>query len=367
MPFAYKRFRTGLKGLVAAFVAVGIFAFAAAGLAFATVTFNVADYPAPGGDPFGNALDLSGNLWVALPGCDLPNVLNLCSQTTLPGKLALFDPNTHQFTTVVTLGTGSRPLFVAVGPDGRVWFTLPLSNKIGVYDPSNGSVAKWTVPTTGAAPWDLAVDPQGKVWFTEKMASKIASFDPARASFTEFTTPTQNSMPYGIAVDPNGPVWFTENSDAVARIGEFTPKSGIVEYKIRNTSTEGLTPHLITEDQHGNPWWSEGFAGAVATLNVQQAQPGTNDGVTEYPYSLCGGSCHTSGIAYHDGRIWFDDSGLNKFGFIPEGGGQFTFYNSPSGHPHDGLNVDPLGRVLIDEEFPNAIAETTATNGSLKG
>lgn len=378
MHFRRRRFRTGLGRLAVAVAAFGIFVLATAGLAFATVPFKVADYATPGGDPWGTSFDLSGNLWVAMPGCDLPDVSNPCAQSTLPGKLALFNPNTHQFTTVVTLGIDSRPLFVAVAPDGRVWFTLPLSNSVGVYDPSNGSVAEWAVPTGSAEPWDLAVDPRGKVWLTENLASKIATFDPATRIFSEFATPTPDSMPYGITVDPNGPVWFTENNDSVAQIGEFTPDRGIVEYKIRNTPTIGLTPHLITEDQHGNPWWSEGFVGAVGTLNVQQAQPGTNNGVRENIYSTCGAFCgfHTSGISYHNGRIWFDDSVMNSnggpsghgaFGWIPEGGGPFTFYNPPGAHPHDGLNVDPSGRVYFDEEFSDALAETTATNGSFKG
>ena len=176
-------------------------------------------------------------------------------------------------------------------------------------------------------------------------------------------------MPYGISVDPNGTVWFTENSDSVAQIGEITPKGTILDYKVRNTLApfNGLTPHLITEDQHGNPWWSEGFAGGVGTLNLSQAQPGTNNGVTEYRYSNCG-YCgfHTSGIVYHNGRIWFDDSISNQFGFIPEGGGQFTFFQSPGYHPHDGLNLNGQGQVFFDEEFSNTLAESSATNGSLK-
>lgn len=365
MPSTYKALGTGLRGLLVALATVSLFGFAVA-RAFAAITFNVTDYAAPGGDLWGTAFDLNGNLWVALPGCDLPNA---CAPTAPPGELALFNPISHQFGNVVSLGNVGRPLFVAVAPDGRVWFTMPITNSIGVYDPSNQTVGQWTVPTANSSPYDLAVDPAGKIWFTERDASKIATFDPATQAFVELTTPTLNSMPYGIAVDPNGVVWFTENSLAVAQIGEFTTKTGIVEYKIRNVLDPlgGLTPHLITEDQHGNPWWSEGFAGGVGTLNVGQAQPGTNNGVTEYRYSSCG-FCgdHTSGIAYHNGRVWFDDSTQNKFGFIPEGGGQFTFFNSPGNHPHDGLSVNGQGEVFFDEEFSNALAETSATNGLLK-
>jgi len=76
--------------------------------------------------------------------------------------------------------------------------------------------------------------------------------------------------------------------------------------------------------------------------------------VTEYHYTPSCGSCgsHTSGISTDkQGLIWLDDSLQNTFGSFPVGGGSFSFYNSPGGHPHDGLNVDSQNRVWFDEEF----------------
>ena len=69
---------------------------------------------------------------------------------------------------------------------------------------------------------------------------------------------------------------------AVARIGEYTSAGQLREYKVRNTTASGLTPHLITVDHNGNIWWSEGFAAAIGELKVAQAVPGTNHGVSEY-------------------------------------------------------------------------------------
>jgi streptogramin lyase len=119
---------------------------------------------------------------------------------------------------------------------------------------------------------------------------------------------------------------------------------------------------LITVDRGtGNIWWSEGFVGAVGVLNVASAQPGTNNGVTEYPYTPPCATCfsHTSGISIHNGLVWFDDSLQNVFGSFSPSGGSFTLLNAPTsgGHPHDGLNVDSQGRVWFDEEFANRLAE----------
>src|SRR5437868_9642963 len=203
------------------------------------------DYAVPGSDPWGTAFDGSGRVWVAMPGCD-PSPT--CSGSTPPGKLALFDPGTHNWKTTVSLPAGyGQPLFVALDHTGKVWFTMPVTNAIGRYDPSTTTVTQWSIPTVSGGPWGLAIDGNGKVWFTEHYANKIGSFDPTSETFHEVSTPASNSNPYGIVVDAANNVWFTENPDTVALIGEYTTQGILNEYKIRTTPTAGtgLTPHLL--------------------------------------------------------------------------------------------------------------------------
>ncbi|HEY6542306.1 MAG TPA: hypothetical protein VIZ18_15285, partial [Ktedonobacteraceae bacterium] len=328
---------------------------------FASSISNITEFSVPGSNPWGTTFDSSGRVWVALPGCDFAPS---CPSSTPPGKLALFDPVAQSWVTIVSLPTGyGQPIFVAVDHNGKVWFTMPVTNALGMYDPVAMTVSQWAVPTAGAGPWGIAIDSGGKIWFTEHYVNQIASFDPGSQTFHEIATPASNSNPYGITVDASNNVWFTENTDAVALIGEYTAQGVLNEYKIRNTPTggTGLTPHLITIDPNGNVWWSEGWVSAIGRLNVAAAQPGTNNGVTEYFYTPSCSSCgsHTSGIsADRQGLIWLDDSLQNTFGSFPIGGGSFSFYNSPSGgHPHDGLNVDSQNRVWFDEEFANKLAE----------
>ena len=323
----------------------------------------VHDYVVPGTDPWGTAFDGSGRVWVAMPGCD-PSPT--CSGSTPPGKLALFDPHTSTWTTVVSLPAGfGQPLFVSVDRNGKVWFTMPVTNTIGRFDPVTTSVRQWGIPTTSGGPWDLAIDGNGKVWFTEHYANKIGAFDPGSQTFQEVSTPAANSNPYGITVDNSNNIWFTENTDSVALIAEYTNNGILHEYKIRNTSTAGtgLTPHRITLDPSGNVWWSEGWVSAIGKLDRATAQPGTNAGVTEYSYAPSCNSCgsHTSGIAADSkGVIWLDDSLQNTFGSFSTSSQTFSFYNSPSGgHPHDGLNVDSQDRIWFDEEFANRLAVAT--------
>ncbi|MDQ1429733.1 MAG: virginiamycin lyase, partial [Actinomycetota bacterium] len=321
---------------------------------------SVNDYATPGSFPWGTAFDSTGKVWVALPGCD-PSPS--CSSSTPPGKLALFNPSTSTWSTVVSLPAGyGQPLFVALDSGGKVWFTMPVTNAIGVYDPVAATVRQWAVPTASSGPWGIAIDSSGKIWFTEHYGNKIGAFNPASSTFQEVATPAANSNPYGITVDSANNVWFAENNDTVALIGEYTAQGVLKEFKIRNQSTAGtgLTPHDITLDRSGNLWWSEGWVHTIGTLKQASAVPGTNTGVTEYAYTPPCSSCgsHTSGIATDSrGLVWFDDSLQNIFGSLPVGGGAFSFYSTPGGHPHDGLNVDSQDRIWFDEEFAHKLGK----------
>ncbi|MBV9710126.1 MAG: hypothetical protein JO011_04300, partial [Ktedonobacteraceae bacterium] len=309
----------------------------------ASLTMSATDYYTPGSDPWGTAFDSSGRVWVALPGCDFAPS---CPSTTPPGKIALFDPATHNWATTVSLPTGyGQPAFVAVDHSGNVWFTMPVTNTIAVYNPGANTISSWAVPTSGAGPWDLAIDSKGIIWFTEHYSNKIGSFNPSSDTFQEVATPATNSNPYGITIDASDNVWFTENTDSVALIGEYT-QGTLKEYKIRNSATagSGLTPHMISVAPNGDIWWSEGWVSSIAVLKIASAQPGTNNGVTEYHYTPSCASCgsHTSGISVgKQGYVWLDDSLQNTYGSFPlDASSGFTFYNTPSGgHPHDGLNV----------------------------
>jgi len=328
------------------------------------------DYYPPGGtDPWGTAFDSSGNVWLALPGCD-PSPY--CSSNTAPGRIAEFNPRTTSWLNDYQLPSGyGQPLFLTFDHSGNLWFPMPMTNTLGMFNVTTQTFQEWPVPTAASGPWGVAADSLGNIWFTEHYGNKIGSFNISTHTFKEIATPATNSIPYGITVDASNNVWFTENSDAVALIGEYTTAGKLNEYKIRTGSTtgSGLTPHLITLDPNGNVWWSEGFVARIGELKVAQAVPGTNNGVTEYSYTTSCSSCgtHTSGISVSsNGTVWFDDSLQSIFGsFSDTGTGTASVYNTPTqnSHPHDGLNVDSQNRVWFDEEFANKLALAIPPSG----
>src|SRR5450432_3009968 len=133
--------------------------------ASAQLVMSATDYYVPGSDPWGTAFDSSGRVWVASPGCDLSPS---CPSSTPPGKLSLFDPNTHSWVSLVSLPAGyGQPTFVAVDHNGNVWFTMPVTNAIGMYNPTTMAITQWSVPTASSGPWGITVDSKGIIWFTE--------------------------------------------------------------------------------------------------------------------------------------------------------------------------------------------------------
>jgi len=320
------------------------------------------------GEPWGTAIDGAGNVWFAEPGCDFAPT---CPSNTAPGQIGELNASTHMFVFFTLPNvSGNQPIFLAFDGSGNLWFTTPDNSMIGEFNPSTGQfVGQWPV-TPGSGPWDLLVA-GGKIWYTEHLASAVGSFDPSTHTFRDFQTPSANANPYGIAA--NGElIWFTENNSNVDRIAvlETANSNTILEYPII-VPPPGNTPHLVTIDPRGNPWWTEGWSKGFATLNRAAATPGecgvksgTCNGIQRFlaPTSTtCSSGSHTSGIAFQGatGEVWFDNSETSQIGQFVTSSNTFTMttLGNCGAHPHDGLNLDGAGNVWFDEEFANALGE----------
>jgi streptogramin lyase len=319
------------------------------------------------GDPWGTAVDASGNVWFAEPGCDFTPT---CPAGAGPGQIGEIKASNHAvvFTTLPNI-PGNHPIFLTFDSSGNLWFTTPDNSRIGEFSPSSGTfVGQWPV-TAGSGPWDLAFS-GSTLWYTEHLGSAIGSFDPSSHAHQDHQTPSAGSQPYGIAV-AGGSIWFTENNSSVDRVGVLNTKNNAIsEYPIVQP-TSG-TPHLMTVDASGHPWWTEGWSNTIATLDQAAATPGqcgttsgTCAGIRRYrlpaPATCASSGTHASGIAYGGSptRVWLDNSLTAQVGSFDPSSAAFslTTLGNCSAHPHDGLTLDQPGHVWFDEEFANAIGE----------
>ena len=327
------------------------------------------------GQPWGTAIDSAGNVWFAEPGCDFAPT---CAANTAPGQIGELRSSSHTFALYrLPNVSGNQPIFLAFDGSGMLWFTTPNNSMIGEFNPSAGQfLGQWPV-SAGTGPWDLTFA-AGKIWYTEHLVSAVGSFDPSAHTHQDLQTPTANTNPYGIAAN-GGLIWFTENNSNVDRIAVLnTANRAISEYAIQ-LPLDGHTPHLVTIDAHGNPWWTEGFSDAIATLNPAAATPGqcvvtfgNCNGIRRFeapaPASCSGFGTHTSGIAFEgsSGLVWFDNSLTAQIGSFNPSNNTFAMssLSDCSAHPHDGLILDGAGNVWFNEEFENAIGGLIAPASS---
>ncbi|HEY4387280.1 MAG TPA: hypothetical protein VGN34_22720, partial [Ktedonobacteraceae bacterium] len=311
--------------------------------------------------PWGEAFDGAGHLWIAEPDCDVSPV---CSAPPASGVIGEYDAATLNKIMDFTAPNNVNPTFVASDAQGTIWFTDPSHGLIGQLLPDKDT---WTLyPLAGSTPYDLVFDEHGKLWFTDFQKGAVGLFDPATKKFLGSVKTPTSSIVYGITRGPDGTIWVAENNTNF--IASFTPTA----------TTEGLTlhehavltkqQHLITTDKAGNVWFSTGFTGQIGELPV-----GSNTAVTYCVSNAVSADPHISGIAVDStGNVWFTDSlnaligTLNPKAYandcqVPDSSAGVTTMAVGAGtHPHDGLIIDASDNVYFTQEFNNSVTRIPA-------
>ena len=175
------------------------------------------------------------------------------------GHLGILDPATGRVD-LVSLGPGSAPHGVIVGPDAAAWVTDGGLNAIVRVDPSTRQVRRWPLPADASdANLNTATfDRRGRLWFTGQ-AGYYGRLDPKSGEMKVFSAP-RSVGPYGIAVTPKGEVWYASLAGShIARIDLATGQATVVEPP---TPRQGA--RRVWSDSKSRLWISEWNSGNVS-------------------------------------------------------------------------------------------------------
>ena len=175
------------------------------------------------------------------------------------GKLGILDPQTRRYEEV-SLGSGSAPHGVVVGPDGAPWITDGGQNAIVRVDPKTHEVRKWALPSdTGYTNLNtLTFDKKGHVWFTGQ-SGYYGRVDLQSNDVKVWKAPRGRGA-YGITTTPSGDVYYA--SLAGNHIAHVDVETGVATVIEPPTKAQGA--RRVWSDSRGRIWvsyWNTGQVG----------------------------------------------------------------------------------------------------------
>ncbi len=239
----------------------------------------------------------------------------------------------------------SRPEYIAVGPDGDLWFTENSGNKIGRISTA-GAITEFPLPAPNSDPMGITAGPGGALWFDEGSGG-IGRISTSGA-ITEYPLPMSDGASNGIAAGPDGAIWFTDPENNA--IGRMSTSGTVTEYPIPTPASE---PDAITAGPDGDIWFTEAAVGQIGRLSM-------SGDITEYPLPTPDKGLYdiTTGP---DGAVWFTDLLGNKIGRISTSGA-ITEYPGPVDGAPQNITAGP-GKALWFTGFGGNDIGSISTSG----
>jgi virginiamycin B lyase len=192
----------------------------------------------PGSNPHGMVFGPDGALYIAESGTNIGG--NAIARLTSAGELREF---------FLPAGAGS-PWGIAVGSDGKIWFTEVSSGKVGRLDPTTGKISEFQLPTANSQPQGLVLGADGALWGTEAAGNRVFRID-VDGHVTEFPIPTPDSVPVSIAAGRGGVLWVSELSGG--KLLRISTAGRIREFAL----PRGARPYGVASAPDGNVWFSD--------------------------------------------------------------------------------------------------------------
>jgi virginiamycin B lyase len=207
----------------------------------------------------------------------------------------------------------SRPMGIALGSDGNLWFTEFAASKIGQLNTS-GKISENATPTKGAGPNAIASGPAPNLnlWFTETNVKGVAQITTTGPPYAEFTLPNPAAKPVSIALGSDGNMWVADiGTNSIWKVQQIRVKPHVkaTQYPL----TGNAQPAAITNGPDGALWFTEPGTNKIGRLPV------TGYPLREYPIPTK--DAGPSGIAAAtDNGVWFLEQKAHKIGRISQTG-----------------------------------------------
>lgn len=131
--------------------------------------------------PYGIVPTAGGDLWVALFGTN--RIAHVVGASGVMHEIEL--PN-----------AATRPRRLAVGGDGKVWYTDYARGYLGMVDPSGGPAMREFASPGGArsGPYGIAIGTDGRIWYCESGTGTMVAFDPKTEKMETVAIPTPGAI-----------------------------------------------------------------------------------------------------------------------------------------------------------------------------
>lgn len=217
--------------------------------------------PTSGAEPDNIVAGPDGNLWFTE------------SKFFNGGKTGIAKITTSGTVTEYGLPEKGGPKGIAVGSEGKIWFTEYDSGYVGSINTSGGELKEYSLGSTG--PEAIVTGPDGDMWVPEVKTEQIARVSPT-GSVTQFSV---SSQPCGITVGPEKSIWFKASS----KIGKITVSGAVTEYPALGGCRS------ITFGPDGNLWLGGSSSIGKVIMNPTVSPPAGLSGLTmEYGVPLEG-------------------------------------------------------------------------------
>jgi len=201
----------------------------------------------------------------------------------------------------------SKPLGIALGIDGSMWFTENAKSKIAQLN-AFGKINEEVTPSKNAGPSGIASGsgPNLNLWFTETNLGKVGQITISGPPYAEYTLPDKAARPVGIALGSDGNMWVTDpGTDSVWRIRQIKKKPFVLFKQYRLAT--GAQPLNITNGPDGALWFTEPGTNSIGRLPVTGGPP--------FEYAVPTANSDPVGIATGtDNALWFTEQKARQIG-----------------------------------------------------